>query len=270
MNYKLLVLDVDGTLVDAQGRVNKCDVEAINQAVRKGARVALSTGRVTLACKNLLKELNLDGYHIFFDGALVINPHTDETVSAIPINKEKVLDTIKYCRESSVYLELYSHSAFYADRANWTDEIHRKFFNVSIILEDLLEVADKKEILKMETIAKDLQEYEQADALMEKFKGQLRFSVARSPAFPGVNFYNILDTGVSKGSALVTLCNHIGISPQNTIAVGDGLNDLSLLETAGLGIAMGNAFPEVKKIADAVTDSVDEGGVARVIRDYLL
>ena len=267
MNYKLLVLDVDGTLVDAQGRVNKCDVEAINQAVRKVPEWSFYRP-VTLACKNLLKELNLDGYHIFFDGALIINPHTDETVSAIPINKEKVLDTIKYCRESSVYLELYSHSAFYADRANWTDEIHRKFFNVSIMLEDLLEVAGKKEILKMETIAKDLQEYEQADALMEKFKGQLRFSVARSPAFPGVNFYNILDTGVSKGSALVTLCNHIGISPQNTIAVGDGLNDL-LLETAGLGTRWVMHFLKLK-IADAVTDSVDEGGVARVIRDYLL
>lgn len=266
----MLVLDVDGTLVDARGNINSCDIEAVHKAVKSGVTVALSTGRVTLACDKILKELNLDGYHIFFDGALVLNPHTGEVVHSKPINRESVLAAVDYCRETNAYLELYSHTAFYADKANWTDEIHRLFFNVSISLEDLAMIGRSSDILKMETIARHEEEFAQANELMGKFKDVLRFSIARSPAFPGVDFFNILDPEVSKGNALKKLCCHLGIPIEQTLAIGDGLNDISLIQSAGLGVAMGNAFPEVKEVADQVTQSVDQGGVSRAIHNYIL
>lgn len=266
----MLVLDVDGTLVNAYGNINTKDIQAINQAVKSGVIVVLSTGRVVLACERILKELCLDGYHIFFDGALVSNPHTNDIVHSKPIPKEKVLATVDYCREISAYLELYSHSSFYADKANWTDEIHRLFFNVSIMLADLVEVGETKEILKMETIARHPNEFSLAENLQETLKDSLRFSIARSPAFPGVDFFNILEPDVSKGNALKTLCNHLGIPLEDTAAIGDGLNDISLMQTAGLSIAMGNAFPEVIAVADQVTTRVDDGGVSQAIYDYIL
>ena len=266
----MLVLDVDGTLVDAKGNINKRDIEAIHKATESGVTVALSTGRVTLACNRVLKELDLDGYHIFFDGALVVNPHTGDVVHSRPIKKESVLAAVDHCREKNAYLELYSHSAFYADKANWTDEIHRLFFNVSISLEDLARVGQSNDILKMGTIAKHEDEFAQANELMSKFKDVLRFSIARSPAFPGVDFFNILDPEVSKGNALKVLCKYLGIPVEQTLAIGDGLNDISLIQSAGLGVAMGNAFPEVKEVADQVTQSVDQGGVSRAIHNYIL
>lgn len=270
MKYKLLVLDVDGTLVDQKGNINRCDTEAVKKAVGAGVTVALSTGRVVQACDRVLKELCLDGYHIFFDGALVSNPHTGDVIYSKPINKEKVLQTVEYSRETSTYLELYAKSSFYAEKSNWTDEIHDLFFNVSIMIDDLAVIGKTKEILKMETIARHPEEYEQAKELIKEFEGLLRFSTASSPAFPGVNFYNILHPEVSKGNALEVLCDYLGITLEETIAIGDGLNDLSLIKTAGLGVAMGNAYPEVKAVADVVTDSVDEGGISKVVSDYIL
>ena len=122
MKYKLLVLDVDGTLVDQKGNINRSDTEAVKKAVDAGVTVALSTGRVVRACGRVLKELCLDGYHIFFDGALISNPHTGDVIYSKPIHKEKVYKRSN-TEETSTYLELYDHSSFYAEKSNWTDEI---------------------------------------------------------------------------------------------------------------------------------------------------
>ena len=104
----------------------------------------------------------------------------------------------------------------------------------------------------------------------DEFVDCLRFSIARSPAFPEVDFINIIDTDVSKGIALNALASFLGIATEEVMAVGDGLNDIPLLETAGLAVAMGNAFPEVKKVADYITLGVDHSGLAAAINRFLL
>ncbi len=270
MNYKLLVIDVDGTLIDSQGSVSSSDIEAINKAVAKGVKIALSTGRVPRACGQLLKDLNLNGCHIFFDGALVIYPDTNQTIYTQNINREHVTGVVDFVRSSDTYLELYTIDKFFAEKANWTDEIHKEFFGISIDLEDLDYISLNNDILKMETIAKTPIEFEKADLLKQQFRDVLRFSIARSPAFPGVDFINILHPGASKGNALVKLAEHLGIHLDQVVAVGDGLNDISLIKKAGVGIAMGNAFSEVKQVADGITASVGGGGVARVVEKYFL
>ena len=83
------------------------------------------------------------------------------------------------------------------------------------------------------------------------------------------DFINIINSGVSKGVALKKLASFLGISTEEIIAIGDGLNDISLLKTAGLAVAMGNAFPEVKRVADYITLDVDHSGVAAAVRKFL-
>jgi len=270
MKYKLLVIDVDGTIVDGSGNICRRDITAINKATEKGVKVALSTGRVPLACNTILAELNLNGNHIYFDGALVYNPGLGDRIHCQPVNRGSVLKAIEYSRDTDTYLELYTHDKFYADKSNWTDEVHKKFFGVSIQLEDLVKIGRTEDVLKMETIARSPGEYDKASAIQQWFGDSLRFSIARSPAFPGVDFVNIIEPGTSKGSALVKLAGHLDIDLDDVIAVGDGLNDLSLIETAGFGVAMGNAFQEVKSVADWITDNVEAGGVARVIEEFIL
>ncbi|MGB2828353.1 MAG: HAD-IIB family hydrolase, partial [Dehalococcoidales bacterium] len=95
------------------------------------------------------------------------------------------------------------------------------------------------------------------------------FSLAKAPAFPGVDFTNVLSPGVSKGKALEKLAAHLQVPLGEVIAVGDGTNDISLLTAAGLAIAMGNAADEVKAIADYVTLDVDRSGLAAAIDEYI-
>jgi hydroxymethylpyrimidine pyrophosphatase-like HAD family hydrolase len=110
----------------------------------------------------------------------------------------------------------------------------------------------------------------QISIFKKEVDGILRFSIAYSPAYPDIKFINIVDPGVSKGEALKFLASYYGINREEVIAIGDGLNDIPLFEAAGTTIAMGNAFDELKKIADYITLDVESGGVAWAIEKFVL
>jgi HAD superfamily hydrolase (TIGR01484 family) len=103
-----------------------------------------------------------------------------------------------------------------------------------------------------------------------RFEGSLHVSLARSPAFPGVEFANVVAPDVSKGRALEALSLYLGISLSEVMAVGDGTNDLTLLSQAGLAVAMDNAPDEVKAVADHITLDVEQNGLAAAIERFLL
>ena len=109
-----------------------------------------------------------------------------------------------------------------------------------------------------------------AKSFRNRFDRSLRFSVARSPAYPGVEFINVLAPEVSKGKALTALASHLGVSLSEVMAIGDGTNDISLLSIAGLAVAMGNAPDEVKAVAHRVTEDVGRSGVAAAVKKFLL
>ncbi len=129
---------------------------------------------------------------------------------------------------------------------------------------------DRERVIKAELITRDGEGLEQAKLFRQEFEGRLGFSIARSPTFPGIDFVNVINAAVSKGRALGELAAHLGISAGEVMAVGDGLNDISLLEAAGMAVAMGNAFPEVKRVADYITLDVERSGVAAAIKKFLL
>ena len=124
MKYKMLVLDIDGTLVNAKGIINDRDIDAVRWLSGTGVAVTLSTGRVPKACRGVLDELQLNGHHIFFDGALVAGRDLKDVVYSMPIEKSKVISLIDHARSSGTYLEMYTADRFYAEAPNWTDIIH--------------------------------------------------------------------------------------------------------------------------------------------------
>lgn len=270
MSYRLLVVDVDGTLVDRNGAISAEDERAIGRAVASGVKVSLSTGRVVKACRGIIGRLSLDGYHIFFDGALVSDPAQSREVYSQPLKKEVVRRAVEFSRANDIYLELYSRDHFFAERENWSDDIHRRFFRVEPTLVDFGGIWERERIIKAELVVHSPEEAAKARSFQKEFSGSLRFSIARSPAYPGIDFINIIDPGVSKGKALMALASFMGVEIGEVIAIGDGLNDISLLETAGLAVAMGNAFPKVKKVADFVTLDIDHHGLAAAISRFLV
>jgi len=269
-NYKLLVIDIDGTLVNRDGDISDRDQQALAQAVAKGIKVTLSTGRVIRACRRVIDLLSLDGYHIFFDGALVSDPHHNREVYAQPLKKEVVRRAVEFARKNDTYLELYSSEDFFAEQENWSDVIHRRFFKVEPTFVDFSGIWERERIVKAELVVHNPEEAAKAENFRREFDGSLRFSIARAPAYPGIDFINIIDPGVSKGEALKALASFVDIPMDEIIAIGDGLNDISLLEAAGMAVAMGNAFPEVKKVADHITLDVENSGVAAAVERFVL
>ncbi len=268
MNYKLLVVDIDGTLVGKDGSISTEDREALFNVRRSGIGVSLSTGRAAQSCPPIIKRLALDGYHIFFDGALVSN--FDKEVYAEPIDRGVAREAIEFAHQNDTYLELYSLNHFFVERENWATKIHREFFNLEPTVVDFTGLWERERIIKGGLVTASPEEVAKAENFRLHFNHRLHFSVARSPAYPGVEFDNILAPGVSKGKALAVLASHLGIPIAEVMAIGDGTNDISLLSSAGLAVAMGNAPDEVKAIAHYITLDVEHNGLAAAVKEFLL
>jgi len=268
--YKLLVVDIDGTLIGERRIISERDKAALKEAAYRGIKVSLCTGRVNRACEGIIKELKLDGYHIFYDGALVSNPSGDEELYARTIEKNIVRRMVEFTRLNDTYLELYSNGHFFAERKSWSDEIHSRFFGVAPEIASYDGIWDRERIIKAELVVRSEEEAIKAERFKKEFAGDLRFSIARSPSFPGIEFINILNPGASKGEALAALAKHLGVTLKEVMAIGDGSNDMPLFETAGFSVAMANARDELKEIADFITLDADSDGVAVAVEKFLL
>ncbi len=267
---KLLVVDVDGTLIGRDGTISAENKKALAKVGDLGIPVSLSTGRVVQACLGIINQLSLEGYHIFFDGALVSNPKQDNEVYAMPLVTELVRETVEFAHAKDIYLELYSAGGYFVEQEHWSIEIHRNFFGIEPTVVDFTDLWDKERIIKGELVVSSPEEVAKARDFQLQFRDRLRFSWAMTPAYPDVHFVNIVDPEVSKGKALEVLASCLGVSLGEVIVIGDGTNDIPLLSLAGLAIAMGNAPDEVKRVADYVTLDVDQSGLAAAIEKFLL
>ncbi|MFC2021686.1 Cof-type HAD-IIB family hydrolase [Chloroflexota bacterium] len=268
--YKLLVVDIDGTLLDKNGAISVEDEKALAKASDLGIQVSLSTGRVVKASLRIISQLSLDGYHMFFDGALVSNPETGEEVYVRPISEELLRQTIEFTHLNEINLDLYSATHFFVERETWVSDIRRQFFGIQPTIVDFSQLWQKERIIKGTLVVSSADERAKADSFCLHFKDSLSFSWTKTPAYPGIDFINVVDPDVSKGKALEALASFLGIALTEVIAIGDGTNDISLLSKAGLAIAMGNAPDEVKAVADYVTLDIDHNGMAAAVERFLL
>ena len=268
--YKMLVVDIDGTLIGEKKVISKRDKEALKEAEARGVKVSLCTGRVNGACRKIIGELELDGYHIFYDGALIADPSGEKELYAKEIDKEIVKKMVEFTRIDDTYLELYSSKQFFAERQNWSDDIHNRFFEMVPRIMSYDGIWERERIIKAELVVRSKEEELQAERFKKELARDLRFSIARSPSFPEIEFINIVSPGVSKGKALAVLAEYFRVSLEEVMAIGDGSNDIPLLEAAGFSVAMANARDELKEIADYITLDADSGGVAAAIEKFLL
>jgi len=268
--YKLLVVDIDGTLLDRNGAISAENKDALTGVGGSGIRVSLSTGRAVKACLGIINQLSLDGYHIFFDGALVGDPKSGQEVYVKPISEECARQIIEFVHRREIDLDLYSATRYFVERETWVTDIRRQFFGLEPTIVDFSQLWQKERIIKGTLVVFSAEERAKADDFCLHFKSRLSFSVTKTPAYPGVDFINVVDPVVSKGRALEALASFLRIPLTEVIAIGDGANDVSLLSRAGLAVAMGNAADELKAVADYVTLDVDHSGVAEAIKKFLL
>ena len=268
--YKLLVVDIDGTLLNKNGDIAAEDKKALAKAVDSGIQVSLSTGRVVQASLRFINQLSLDGYHMFFDGALVYNPTRGEEVYVEPISEELVRQMIDFAHLVGVDIDLYSATHFFAERETWATDIRRNFFRLEPTIVDFNKVWQKERIIKGGIVVSSAEEKNKANDFYLHFENSLSFSWTTTPAYPDIDFINVVAYDVSKGKALKALASFLGIPLTEVIAIGDGVNDIPLLSSVGLAIAMENAPDELKAVADYITVDVDHNGVAAAISKFLL
>ncbi len=268
--YKLLVVDIDGTLVGRSPRVSDENKQALAKVGELGIQVALSTGRSLKSSLGIIEQLSLDGYHIFFDGALISRVDPLEEVYVQPVDRSVVRQMVEFAYSHDIDLELFSVTQYFARRETWCTWARRHFFGHEVTITELTGLGERERIIKGGVVTASPEEEAKAALFCRQFADSLCFSQARTPAYPGVTFYNLLAPEVSKGKALAALASRLGVSRDEVMAVGDGTNDVSLLAAAGLAVAMGNAGDELKAIADYVTLDVEDNGLAAAINRFLL
>jgi hypothetical protein len=268
--YQLLVVDIDGTLLDKNGALSTEDREALIKVSQAGIRVSLSTGRASQACRKLIDQLSLNGYHMFFDGALVSDPITGQEVYAQPISTNLVRQIVEFIHQNEMNLDLFSSSHYFVERETWASDIRREFFGLHPVVVDFNQLWRQERIIKGTLLVRSAEEKAKAERFRQHFSRRLSLSMTKTPAYPDIDFINVLTIGVSKKKALEALARHLGLAMAEIMAIGDGLNDASIISSVGLGVAMGNAPDEVKAMADYVTLDVDHSGVAAAIKMFLL
>ncbi len=268
-SFRLLVVDIDGTLLNRYGAIAAADREALSRAAAAGIAVSLSTGRVVDACRNIFGDLALKGYHTFFDGALVADPHSGEEVYVQPVLPEVVREISDFVRGRDMMLDLYSSTHFFAERENWSVEVRRSLFGLEATIGSIDGLWQRERIIKAAVIVRTPEERAGFEVFSSHFGDRLSYSWTKNDAFPDADFINVIAPEASKGRALRELAAFLGVPLDQVAAIGNGDNDRSLLEAAGLGIAMGNASEELKAAADLVVADIEGNGVAAAVARLL-
>lgn len=272
MKYKLIAIDMDGTLLNSAEEVSEKNKEAILKATEKGISVVVSTGRIFSSATYFAKILNVITPVIACNGAYVSEYHRDNVIIENPIQKEDLKEIINILDRNDLYYHFYDDENFYTKDLEYNSlkyyEWNKKQdkdnkINIEIV-KDPLNFVEKEDIkvYKMVTMDKDL------DKVMKA-----REELSRNENIEIVSSWHgsldIMYKGVSKGKALKQLCNLYNIKNDEVIAIGDNENDLSMLEFAGTSVAMGNGINLVKEYATFVTDTNDNDGVAKAIEKFI-
>ena len=264
MKYEMLVLDLDGTLTNSRKEITPATKQALIEIQEAGKKVVLASGRPTCGVVPLAKELELDrfgSYILSFNGALIIDCATNKPVYNKTLPREVIectknypgLDIISYendCVISGIKVNEYTEKEMFINKMP-VKEVDNFVEYLDFPVNKMLIPGEPAVLEKL------------MPELKRKFHSLL--NIYRSEPF----FLEIMPQKIDKANSLQKLLNSIGLTANSMICCGDGFNDVSMIEYAGLGVAMENAQPIVKEHADFITHSNDDDGILHVINTFM-
>lgn len=266
MGIKLLALDLDDTLLDSGLRVAPDCITAIQAARARGVRVTISTGRMYQSALPYARQLEIDVPLITYQGAWVKNSLTEEILYHKPLEYEMSKQTMEFFREFGVHYHSYYNDELCMEQLSEEGNYYSRLAGVKpLIVGDLIAELDRNEAMKIMAITDNKKVLLEIESELRTRLGQSLY-ITRSKPY----FLEVMSRQASKANALEFIANHYGIDRKEVMAVGDSYNDIDMIEWAGVGVAMGNAFNSVKEAADFVTTTNDEAGVAEAIRRFIL
>jgi HAD-superfamily hydrolase, subfamily IIB len=266
VNYKMLVLDLDDTLLDDNHRISSRNKELLAKAQSKGVKVVLASGRPTQAMMQYAHELQLaefDSYLISFNGAVVTSLKNNEILFQKSLTTDEIHSLYDFSVANNVHILTYSDKGIIS-------ETHSEYIDVEVNLTDIPH--HKVPSFKTEVTASAvkcilLEEPDYLKKVETKLKAERTdLSVSRSKPF----FLEVMPKGIDKAASIDFLAKKLDIDQREVIAVGNAGNDLTMVKYAGLGVWVDNVSPELRHEADFIVASNNDDGVAEVVERFIL
>lgn len=264
----MITIDLDDTLLNDDLKITEANKTAIEEALKQNKQVVPCTGRATFSMNHYLNELNSLGdleYLIVFNGAMIWDLKQEKHLFFHPIKADIVNDLIDVGRAHDIDIHLYDTEAMYVERHTERTKAYEDM--ASIVATQVSNLNDISHNGSVKVLYNgDPEELEVMRKLLaEKYDGRLNIFYSKP------YYLECLDINASKGLAALELASILGIKPEEVISVGDSYNDLSMIQLAGLGVAMQNSNDEIKSHADYVTTrDNNNSGVAEVIEKFML
>lgn len=271
--YKMIVTDMDYTLLNKDKDVSQRNKQALRSAIEKGVKVVVATGRIYTSALYYARLLGIETPVIASNGAIIREEHSDNTMYQCLLDSAVIDEMIRLTRQQGLFCHFFSRDTIYTEKlvnvsvryTEWNKLLSEKD-QVKIKLLDRFETMTAEErqgIFKAVVIDEDSSKLQY---IREEILKTGLVAVSRSLK----DNIEIMSAEVSKGNAVKKLAEIYGINREEIIAMGDNENDISMIEYAGLGVAMGNAVQELKDVADYVTADYLEDGVAQVVEKFVL
>lgn len=256
----LVLLDLDGTIIDSSNQVSSCAWQAVDSARAAGMRLVVCTGRPRVGlARRIAERIGPSTPHIFQSGAMTV--YADgEIIELHALKEASVRALIAHAREHNLVLELYTPTALYVERKTPLSEAHASMIGATAIVRNLEDVAANEPIVRTQWVVPQ----DKGPLATSVVVPDIQVSTAVSPALKSTLFISTTAKGVSKGSAVRALVESQKINLKNVMAVGDSTGDLPMLELVGHPVVMAEA-PETLRERFLTVGSVEACGVAEAL-----
>ena len=267
IEVKMVVMDVDDTLLTSDLEISDYTKQVISNCQENGIRVVLASGRPKAALMSFADQLNLaehDGYVISYNGAVVTECATGEDVSQTLLDEVDTNFLLGIAEQNDVWIHTYVGNEILTPERNKYTDFESHLTGIPQREVENLRVEITSPVVKILM----LQEPEKLKAFSELIHDEVEARVTMNISKPF--FLEFTNRAVDKSRSLAFLCDRVGISMNQVMAIGDSYNDLTMIRDAGFGVAMENAPEDVKKFANHITHSNDTDGVATALNRFAL
>lgn len=273
MNIKLIALDLDGTLLDSKKRLSPANEAALKKCISMGINIVPATGRMIFGIPEFIREIPGVRYAITANGGRVVDMLEDVEISSALLPMDLAVEILEFAKTTKAAYDPYLNGkgAMEARFLNHLEDygleagIHEMVLKTRDVVSDSIEYVKQwnKPVEKINMFFGDMEERTRVKGILEQ----------RPELVVSSSLYNNLEinaAGATKGNGLLNLAAYLGIPIQQTMAFGDGGNDLTMIQKAGIGVVMENGDENLKQYADYITVSNDEDGVANAIKKLVL
>lgn len=287
--YRLIAIDLDGTLLNSYGEITNKNREAIKYAINKGIEVVLASGRDPQTMKKISLELGIENFLIAGNGACIYDIKQDKNIYESFVEKEKALEIIKICKQNSIFFNIYTNKGIITESLNYNVKVfhnennykpNKKRTNIEIVNDIYSYIKNNEfEILKIiicdesriifNNIIEKLKIIKNVEVLEVEHMSKKIIKTGTEEYKIEYFYTEVTNQNANKWDTIQYLAKKLGIEEKEIICIGDNINDLKMVRNAGVGIAMKNSALEKKEIADYVTEDNNSDGVGMAIYKYV-